>query len=328
MGVGIGGRSHLFDLAADQRFDVAAVCASRQDSADEAAAMFGVPASFTDAADMLGSVPLDAVVVAVPPAATPAVLGHCAAAGLPTLTDKPAASDAASLDRLIAALGPKGNRFTVAYNRRYQRHVAYARDRVAAGPDAVEEVVCEWSAPFAARYAAGAGTYRTACGFGDGVILDTATHIFDTLAFLGLCDLRVQRARLWPGPTGADVSAHLLLRQARTHVEIRIRDGGEDDAWKLTLRARWGSLALTADGLTGSVDGRQVSVDGTYDHRPVEDLLPAGDPRPDRSRLRGATLAEAAAALRLVDQARGEAELSRVWRRPRAKALGRLNGSC
>lgn len=322
MGVGVGGRSHLFDLAADRRFELAAVCASHQDSADEAAAMFGAPAAFTDAAAMLRGVPLDAVVVATPPAATPAVLGQCAAAGLPTLVDKPAAADAASLDRLIAALGPRCDRFTVAYNRRYQRHVGYARDRVTAEPGAVEEVVCEWSAPFAARYAAGADTYRTACGFGDGVILDTATHIFDTLAFLGLSDLRVQRARLWPGPTGADVRSHLLLRHARTHVEVRIRDGGESDVWKLTLRARWGSLVLTADGLTGSVDGHRVSIDGTYDHRPVEDLLPG------RSRRRGATLAEAAAALRLVDQARGEAELSRVWRRPRAKALGRLNGSC
>jgi hypothetical protein len=81
-------------------------------------------------------------------------------------------------------------------------------------------------------------------------------------------------------------------------------------------------LRLTRDALNGLADGEVVSVAGHEVHRPVVDLC---CPSTERC---GATLGDAVAALHLVDQARDRARSQKRWVRPRAKALGRLNGAC
>lgn len=322
VGVGVAGSSHLFDLASNGEFEIAAVCASRPHRAAEAAELFGARAWRGTVDELIADGAVDAVVVATPPAATPAIVGRCLAAGLPTLVDKPAAGDARSLQAVVARAGAAASLARVGYNRRYQRHVAYAGDLIRPSPDDVMEVRCRWAAPFTVRYTTG-DTFRAESRFGDGVILDTATHIFDTLAFLGLSGLRVCAARLHRGGNGTDVGAYLTLGRSSLRIDVEITDSATDDDWCIDVHARWGHLTLSAAGLRGSVRGEVVSVEGDYFHRPVEDLLRLPD-----GRARGATLAEAVAALELVDQARVCAFSRRRWRRPRAKALGRLNGAC
>lgn len=324
VGTGVAGTSHLFDIVTDERLELTAVCAAHEDRARTAADWFGAGSHFTALDQMLASTPLDAVVIAAPPAVTPGLLARCLTADVAVLVDKPAGSAAEHLAPL-AVPDPDGARpVRVAYNRRYASHVQRARDIVAAHPGTILKVECRWSAPFLTRYASG-DTYRSTCGFGDGVLLDTATHVFDTLAFLGVGSLEVRHSRLRRGTStanGADVEAHLTLAGDRARVEISIEDGGADDQWCLRLWAPWGSLSLCEGTLTGSADGHPVDVLGQDIHRPVSDLY---CPAQDR---RGATLPDAIAALRLVDEARAGARLQRDWIRPRAKALGRLNGAC
>jgi hypothetical protein len=106
------------------------------------------------------------------------------------------------------------------------------------------------------------------------------------------------------------------------HAAVAIADADGGDGWELTLRAAWGTLLLTRDALTGSADGSVVRVTGRDIHRPVVDLY---CPTAERC---GATVGEAVAALCLVDQAKGRACSRARWIRPRAKALGLLNGAC
>lgn len=324
VGTGVAGTSHLLDIVTDDRFELAAVCAAREGSAREACDLFGAESWFVSPERMLARAGLGAVVIATPPAVTPGIITQCRAAGVPVLVDKPAGASADALAPLAASGARRGAAVTVAYNRRYATHVQYARALLRAHAGTFVTVECRWSAPFRARYAS-TQTYRSACRLGEGVILDTASHIFDTLAFLGLGPLTVRSCALGsePGrPDGADVAADLTLDGDLAHVAICISDGDAEDDWELTLQARWGTLRLTRDALTGSADGQAVGVAGHDIHRPVVDLC---CPAAERC---GATLGEAVAALRLVDQARTRA-LSKIrWIRPRAKALGRLNGSC
>lgn len=324
VGTGVAGRSHLLDIVTDERCELAAVCAAHETNACEAFDLFGAESWFVSAERMLASAALEAVVIATPPAVTPRLLACCMAAGVPVLVDKPAGVSADALAALAAPGVGCSPAVTVAYNRRYETHVRYARALVLAHPGAFVAAECRWSAPFRARYAS-TQTYRSACGFGEGVILDTASHIFDTLAFLGVGPLAVRSCALYgaPGrPGGADVAADLVLAGDLAHVAVSIGDGDAEDDWELMLRASWGTLRLTRDALTGSADGQAVGVAGHDIHRPVVDLY---CPATERC---GATLGEAVAALHLVDQARVKARSRIRWIRPRAKALGRLNGAC
>ena len=254
----------------------------------------------------------------VVPAVTPGLLMRCIEEGLPTLVDKPAGTAARHLALPAARDTERGTTVTVAYNRRYATHVRHARDLIRAHPDTFVSGECRWAAPFAERYSSDE-TYRSGCRFGDGVILDTASHIFDLLNFLGLSPLYVRSCslRTEPGrPSGADISADLLLDGDRARIMVAIANGDTDDEWEITLQAPWGMVRLTRDALTGTADDEVVSVIGHDIHRPVVDLYCPVDQRC------GATLTEAAAALRLVDRARARAVSQGRWIRPRAKALG------
>lgn len=79
------------------------------------AAALGGRAAFASYDELLGTMDLDAVVVASPPAHHEAAAGAAAAAGLPVLVEKPAAPDAAGAAR-IAALEPMP---WIGFNRRF-----------------------------------------------------------------------------------------------------------------------------------------------------------------------------------------------------------------
>jgi len=325
IGTGIAGSSHLFDLASNDRFTIAAVCARRRHHAEEAARLYGVPAVFDDPAEMLAAQRLDAVVVATPPDVTPAVVRMAQRAGLPALVDKPAAPTAGMLDQPGQARVPAA--YTViAYNRRYQRHVYHARDLLTeADAGTLTRVECEWAGPFTDRYAFG-DTYRRHVGWGNGVVLDTASHILDTLAFLGITPLVIEDAHLTRGPRGADVAASIRLHSSgkAAPVSVRINDAPGDDTWTIVINSTAGTIALTRTALRGTWHARPVYTAASDIRRPVDDLLAIAEHQPTL----GASLPEAVATLKLIDQVRHMAAGRRPWQRPRAKALGRLNGAC
>ncbi len=326
VGVGVAGSSHLFDLVSSPDFDVVAVCASRMKTAEKAASLFGIPAACNDIGDLLDAHRPEAVVIATPPRATPDILGRCLRSGAWVIVDKPAASDAPGLRHVIASVGPLANRARVAYNRRYQQHVMHARDLIAhGGVGPLTGAECHWSGPFTSRYTS-PGTYRRSAGPGHGVLLDTGCHIIDALAMLTLAPLTVRGARLTTLPGGTDIAAEVRLAFGPGEVPIAmsIRDGGED-TWRITIRGQEGYLELDPRALSGECCGdafREMALSGP---RPVDDLLRMRDGQPAS----GATLAEAAETLDTLDRARGAAGTPvRPWRKPRAKALGRLNGAC
>lgn len=327
IGVGVAGSSHLFDLVSSSKFDVVAVCASRIETAKHAASLFGIPAACHDVSELLSVHQPEAVVIATPPQVTPTILTQCLLAGAWVVVDKPAGPDAQSLRRVVTSVGTLASRARVTYNRRYQGHIGFARSVIARGSlGQLTAVDCRWTGPFVRRYKS-PDTYRKNAGLGDGVALDTACHIIDTLAVLGLGSPTVQSARLIALAAGADIGAEIRLthRHQRTLITVSIRDGGEDDTWQITIRGTSGHMKLDREGLYGQCPGLPDIAQAASIQRPVDDIL-----RMCRGQAAyGATLHQAVEVLDTIDQIRASsARAKRPWQRPRAKALGRLNGAC
>lgn len=326
-GVGVAGSSHVFDLVSDERFEVVGVCAANPAHAKAVGDEFGVPA-LASTAQLLALPGLEGVVLATPPQVTPLLLREASSRGLIALVEKPGAVTAAALRAVTGA------RAAVAYNRRYQGHVGRAGTELAAGTvGAPRSVVCRWRAPFRERYTT-AASHRPSVQFGEGVLLDTACHIVDTLRFLGFAQLSVVSAELVAvdaARQGPDVEARLgLLDAGDTVVRVDIGEGPVEE-WELTVSGPNGTLTLDREQLVVAVRGAPaVTVTAPMaaqpdDGRPVEDLLRLGVGHVPL----GACLEEAACCLDVLDAARALAGgTRRHWLRPRAKALGRLNGSC
>lgn len=325
IGAGLAGRSHLFDLVSDPRFDVRGVCARTISTAKEAADLFGLPHAWDDPAHALRTPGLDGVIVAVPPQPTPQLIRECLTAGKLTLADKPAARTATDLQSLLDELGDATKNLRVGYNRRYLFHLRRLQAAVPGVIDAPCTVTCRWTSPFSSRYT-DASTYRSGAGFGDGVVLDTASHIFDTLLWLGMQDLKILTAHLEQGTSGADIAAEIALTAHNgTRITVSISNGPVDDHWEITLTTD--NKVITADATAveerGTDNPLNTPPPSEVELRPVHDLLAMAN----GAATSGATITEAIAALTLVDQTRHRAAQP-GWRRPRAKALGRRNGSC
>jgi predicted dehydrogenase len=317
-------------LVTDDRFEVVAVCSANAARAEQAAQTFDVPRFYSDLGALVSGELPDAIVLATPPDVTPRLLRIAVAAELPVLVEKPGAATAAELRNAIDSPGThvdRPPRVSVAYNRRYQRHVYEGRRIVSAGElGPLRDLKCQWRAPFLDRYTLG-DTYRRRLTRGHGVLLDTGCHVVDTLLFLGLGPLSVTAARLVTAgglSVGADVEAHLgLAGVGGVPCTIDIEDGPEED-WSLTVRGEQGSMLLTRTFLETVVDGCTQRMQHDDLARPIEDLvrLSTGDSP------YGASVSAAARCLTVLEAARTASSPGKPWLRPRAKALGRLNGSC
>lgn len=336
VGVGVAGSSHLLDVVTSDGLELVAVCATRLDRATEACATFGAGAAYDSVESMFDREELDAIVIATPPSVSADILDRSLERGLLVLVEKPAAGDRLALERAVAhdaqplsdrsAGTPRPTGAVVAYNRRYQGHVRRLGELLAdsGGPQATASVECEWRARFRHRYTNG-DTYRSCAAFGHGVLLDTFSHVLDTLLLIGLEPGSIGSARLHAGCSGADIEADVTVcLESGADARIRIQDAPDEDSWRLCIRGAEGSLWLTRERLWGLWKGATIREEASELRRPVDDLLAM---RAGESTL-GAPLSDAVRTLALIDAAREAARTTRPWRRPRAKALGRLNGAC
>ncbi|MFD9691775.1 Gfo/Idh/MocA family protein [Kitasatospora sp. NPDC059088] len=328
VGTGLAGTSHLFDLSSSDTFEIAAVCSARMAHAERAATLFAVPRCYDDYRKLLDVEALDGLVIAAPPQVAGAVLAEAIPRGLLVLAEKPGAEERRTLSEIRRLLQSGPDRVSVAYNRRYLPHVRTARSMVRSGAlGVVTGVRCEWKSPFAARYRSrDTHRYRTRRGYG--VLLDTASHIVDTLLYLGIEADSVTRAELNCRGLDMDVSATLELCAGSSRIHVLITDDAQtNDGWHITIQGDRGELHMSGDRLIADTTEGQVSggLGDTVAARPVDDLTRMYQGTPPR----GASLSEAAEVLGILDEARQVAGVSSGrWSRPRAKALGRLNGSC
>ncbi len=322
VGAGIGAHPHLFDLCCDNRFNVCAICAAHPTSARTIADSFGVPGAYHDVAVMLTHERLDALVISVPPAATPGAMRLAAAHGLPALVDKPGGRRATDLTPFVAA-PYQPQRFSIGYNRRYQdstRALSTILQQRRLG--AIRSVECRWCAPFTQRFTTTA-TYRHSAAFGDGVLLDTGSHIVDLLLYLGLLSPEptirgVTAARVAAGP---DVGFSFTAADTSDRPVVYVDAGEGEEHWEVTVLGARGVACLDATGLTCEAAG-VVPFPGPSSQRPIDDLVLLLDGRAPL----GATVSEGVAVLAVLDRIRRH--LRPPWLAPRYKVLARRTGAC
>jgi predicted dehydrogenase len=126
--------------AASPDAELAACCDADPQRAREYAADFGFARSYSDCLEMLSAEGPDAVVMAVPPAATCAAARPVLERGFPLLLEKPPGLTTAELEGLVAAAGKGGGGAQVAFNRRHMPVVRRALDILgrAFPPESVE----------------------------------------------------------------------------------------------------------------------------------------------------------------------------------------------
>jgi predicted dehydrogenase len=331
VGAGLAAKSHALDIVTDETLELVGIVTATFESAASMAQMFGGHAyECLDA--MLDDRSVDGVVIAVPPRATFEVLERVAETGRPCLAEKPVATSKASI-LLLEHLARTSSPVVAPFNRRYQPHVRHARAVLEAGKvGRVTNIEAMWRGPYRDRFASGSGTYRASACSREGVLLDSGTHALDAISLLlnGIADTRVGPVVLRCNPRGAEVEAEVSFTAGSIRVILRMTDvpqGPSCGGWRIQVRGADGQLALDEQGCAvADQHGRRrftMAVDEMT--RPVSDIhriRHGGDAL-------GTRLADVVDLSGLATAIYDSVSASRMpWRRPRGKALGRLNGAC
>lgn len=333
IGAGLAARSHALDIITDPEMLLAGVATRRPESAAAFSDMFGGTV-YRSVDELLTDPGIDAVVVAVPPNVVFDIADQVPAS-LPCLIEKPVATTSAELQR-IADLARTRPLMVAPFNRRYQPHARRAADALAQGSlGELVRVEGRWAGPYSARYSAAASTYRSHAGPRQGAVTDNGSHALDFIASAlpdrpasGTVEA-AEWSSLLRNERGAEISAELRFRIGSIEIAVGLDDRpnhGDCGDWQVNFETRRGQVAVD--------EHHSVLIDsasGSTSFPPEEMIRPATDLlRLARGQApMGSPLSTVASISELLVAAYNRAdEPNTLWRRPRAKALGRLNGSC
>lgn len=213
---------------------LAACCDTDPDRARRYAEAFGFARHYGDARQMLGAEKPDAVVLAVPPAATCAAAGTVLELGFPLLLEKPPGLNPLELGRLIAAEAQGGARAQVGFNRHYMPVMRRALEILDGGFRPEEVAGIEYEMIRRERW--------------DEDFSTTAIHAIDGALLLARSPFRTAEIAFQPQRRGQREAADVTLSAAcecGTQVRVKIRPVSSANTESARIEAGRQSVALT-----------------------------------------------------------------------------------
>ena len=213
IGVGFGQQVHLPAFRADARCQVVALCAQTLERAGGVAQRLGVSEVYGDVREMLASRQVDAVSIAVPPAAQPELVIAAAKVGKHVFCEKPLAVDVPAAARALAAVERAGVAHAMDFMFPEIGAWQRARSVLEAGTlGKLRHAALSWRVETYA-FAAGLDSWKRRSRDGGGTLSQFVSHSFFYLEWL-LGPVARVAARLTPHGVAGDARADLWLELA------------------------------------------------------------------------------------------------------------------
>jgi len=133
VGLGFGGKVHLPAFMSIPHVTVGAVCSSNASSASQIARSFGVPEAYSNWRDLVSAHNIDAVSVAVPPAAQYEIVSGALAAGKHVLCEKPFGLHLREASGMVEAAKHRNVTAAVGFQFRMEPGISELRRKVKSG---------------------------------------------------------------------------------------------------------------------------------------------------------------------------------------------------
>ncbi len=307
---GWAANAHIPALKALPQFELAAVCTTRQESAEATARKFGIPLAFADWRQMVARADIDLVIVTVKVSAHRELVLGALAAGKHVFCEWPLGLDSAEAAELLAAARAAGVRHMVGLQGRVHPTLNYVRDLIREGrigrliSFSLLSSLASWGPrlPPSEAYRADRAGGATGLTVPGGHSLDTLAHCLGPFAELSAVvttqhteteiigtgvrllvtspDQVLISGRLRDGAVGG---IHIKADMA-VHMGVRLEINGTEGDLLLTGRTARGKdpVGLQRADLTLACAGRdapeyvELAVPPEYDHAPPG--MPGGPP--------------------------------------------------
>ena len=184
IGCGYGAQVLVPAFRADPRAVIVAIAATSQVKAEKTAAELGIPRAFADWQELLSSETVDAVVVAVPPAAQSAIATMAMTRGLPVFAEKPLALSVAEARGLAQLASESRLANMIDFNFREIDVIRTAHGILASGAlGELRHVTVAWHVESYANRA-GIENWKTDQIAGGGALTNFVSHCLDYLEWL------------------------------------------------------------------------------------------------------------------------------------------------
>ena len=184
IGLRFGGQVHVPAFRTDQRCQVVALAGREPGRAAAAALELDVPASFEDWRDLVKAPDIDAVSIAVPPAAQPAIVIEAARHGKHVFCEKPLAASTVEAEAALSAANDAAIVHGIDFT--FPEIAAWRQARALIAEGAIGQVAhfaYSWRVEtYASR--TNAGTWKNRPGEGGGVLGNFVSHVFFNIEWL------------------------------------------------------------------------------------------------------------------------------------------------
>lgn len=245
--------------AASADVTLAACCDTDPASSRDYMAAFGFGRSYADLREMLEAERPDAVILAVPPAATCAAACAVLGRGVPLLLEKPPGLDPAELERMILAQEKGGAGAQVAFNRHYMPVMRRALEILGGSFPAGEVERIDYEMVRAERW--------------DPDFSTTAVHAIDGALVLARSPFRTAELAFQPQSRGGREATDVTVRaecECGSRVSVRIRPVSSSNSDSARVDAAGQSLSLAipvspqSPGVGSAEHRRKGVVVGSY----------------------------------------------------------------
>lgn len=279
IGTGFGQQVHVPAFRADSRCYVVAICTDKAERAARVAERLGVDKSYGDARGMLASGQVDAVAIAVPPAAQPRLVIAAAEAGKHVFCEKPFAAEVPEAERALIAVERSGVVHAIDFIFPEIPAWQQARSVLLGGAlGNLRYVALSWRVE---TYAVKAGldSWKRRSDEGGGALNQFVSHSLYYLEWL-LGPVVQVAARLTPHGSAGDARADLWLELASgcpVTISVAI-DAFLGSGHRLEIYGEQGSLVLEnqtndyVNGFTLSVGTRESGVFSKHASEPFPNL--------------------------------------------------------
>lgn len=277
IGCGFFARNHMHGWAESEGADIVAVCDLDREKAETMARDFGVPAVYTDAAEMLRDERPDFVDVATTVESHRPLVELSLAHGALTVCQKPFAETFADAAAMVQAATKAGRPLVIHENFRWQRPLMALKARLDAGQVGTP-TFCRLSFRHGYDVYAGQPYLATTERFG---LMDVGIHLYDVARYLlgDARDVHCRTQSLKPGIAGEDAFIATLRHDAGpvTSVECSFFSKIAPDPFPETL--------VWLEGDAGTLELAQgyrlrVHRDGEVREESVEPAVPAWGAKP------------------------------------------------
>lgn len=331
IGFGISGQSHVFDLVTNQQYALRGIIGKSKNTLDNIRSIYPFNALYSNLEELFNDSQLELIILATPNNIAPALVFKALQKNMKVLVEKPFIIFQSHYYKMISSFPDAENNVSILYNRRFKKAWREAKEIISSNQlGNILNVSFKCFGPYKNRFSATGMSFRSSkIDSIGGVVIDTCSHILDSILFLFENIGEIEKVNLSIEPTtGLEFEAIVEINQMnKFNIIVEILNHDSDEERKtMEIKGVYGTIVIDDIMANFKIKDEAREYEDSYLIRPCEDGLNLIQNIP----FYGTSLSEAMVIAGKINDIYRLSKYSfkMKWKRPRAKALGKRSGAC